>query len=78
MSKTKFIVGAVTDVGLQRVNNEDNFFVPTIPVKSRDKKVFSISTSHPNGLEIENTNAFLRYAMEWAAITQANMRHTPP
>lgn len=58
MSKTKFIVGAVTDVGLQRVNNEDNFFVPTIPVKSRDKKVFSISTSHPNGLEIENTNAF--------------------
>ena len=58
MSKTKFIVGAVTDVGLQRVNNEDNFFVPTIPVKSRNKKVFSISTSHPNGLEIENTNAF--------------------
>ena len=58
MSKTKFIVGAVTDVGLQRVNNEDNFFVPTIPVKSRDKKVFSISMSHPNGLEIENTNAF--------------------
>lgn len=58
MSKTNFIVGAVTDVGLQRVNNEDNFFVPTIPVKSRDKKVFSISTSHPNGLEIENTNAF--------------------
>ena len=58
MSKTKFIVGAVTDVGLQRVNNEDNFFVPTIPVKSRDKKVFGISTSHPNGLEIENTNAF--------------------
>ena len=38
MSKTKFIVGAVTDVGLQRVNNEDNFFVPTIPSNRVTKK----------------------------------------
>ena len=26
MSKTKFIVGAVTDVGLQRVNNRGQLF----------------------------------------------------
>lgn len=58
MAKMKYTVGAVTDVGLQRVNNEDNFFIPGIKVKTRDEKVYSIKADYPEGMEIDGGNAF--------------------
>lgn len=56
MAKINFSVGAVTDVGLQRVNNEDNLFIPGIKIKEKDVKVYSLHKENPNGLRFEGGN----------------------
>ena len=58
MAKMKFSVGAVTDVGLRRVNNEDNFFVPGVQVKDRDVKVYDIRKTDSEALQTDSGNAF--------------------
>ena len=58
MAKMKLSVGAITDVGMRRVNNEDNFYVPGVKIKGKDVKVYDIRQEHAKGLQMEDGNAF--------------------
>ena len=42
--KIKFRISAISDVGLVRKNNEDNLFIPAMPVKSMSDSYYDVST----------------------------------
>lgn len=60
MAKLKFSVGAISDIGMQRANNEDNLFVPGYSVRDKYVNIYNMNKLNDNRpLTVENVdNAF--------------------